>query len=435
MRMVKRLIKGEKGSVLVLTTISMVVLVAFSAGVMDMGQMYQTRRQLQNASDGAALAGAQELLRFDLSVADRQMLAINTALDYAQRNGVSVSQIEPGYPQVICVPLPYNNDCDFSSDYYYNAVKVSAGRYLNLMVAGLLNSAVGDVGASATGIIAPMMPTDGLWPVGVPACYDWNEDGTLDESNECSGPPEGVPVRLKLASPPGSAGNFQPLNWPPSGGGAADYENDFNYGYGDQAGEYIKPGLPWCGDVSYPSPAGYPDCTLVDDPYVSTETGNKAGPTWNSIEYLVQMASGDSNPTNGVDPVAGSQDDPASSWNTSGPGRCTWGGAAKDPLDLPLYGGGASPPPGDWVGNASGCYRVGIIPILAQKWEDLTGNKPVNIVGWGAFYLVGLGDRDTGKWTKGGQVRVWGYYTSLATVTGGRFSSTETGLWGARLWK
>src|SRR3990172_1053490 len=90
-----RLLQGRRGSVLVYATLAMVVLLAFGAGVADMGLMYENRRQLQNAMDAAALAGAQELLALDLSEPERRLWAGTTALDYGQRNGVRPVEIPP----------------------------------------------------------------------------------------------------------------------------------------------------------------------------------------------------------------------------------------------------------------------------------------------------------------------------------------------------
>lgn len=436
MRPAKRLLHDQRGSVVVYVAVVMVVLLAFGGGVMDIGMMYENRRQLQNGADGAAMAGAQELLRFELSAADREALAINAALNYAQRNGVPPEQMEDGYPQVACVPLAYNDGCDAASPYYYNAVRVAADRELDLLTTRLLNNGMGDVGALATAVIAPVLPTEGLWPVAVSLCeypVDWNGDG---DTTDCDGPPQGVPVRLKMGAPPeGGSGNFQPLDFPPRGGGGADYEDNFKYGYGNQPGDYIKPSLPWCG---FPEAPG---CASVDNPAVYTSPGDMAGPTLanpdNVMKYLLSMASGDSNPEDGVDPVPGSQDDPDSAWNASAAGQCTWPNAPLEPRDLPQFGGSASPPDPNWVGNASRCYRVAVVPIIYQTWDELSGaSRGVDIVAWGALYLIGVGNLDTGQWSGArGQLRVWGYFMNTAMVAGGRFSSTETGLWAVRLWE
>jgi Flp pilus assembly protein TadG len=51
----------QRGSVAVLVAVTMVVLLGFASLVIDIGNLYRVRGQLQNAADSAALAGAQEL--------------------------------------------------------------------------------------------------------------------------------------------------------------------------------------------------------------------------------------------------------------------------------------------------------------------------------------------------------------------------------------
>jgi Flp pilus assembly protein TadG len=53
--------RDERGSVLVITAISMVALLGMTALVVDVGSFYQVKRQAQSAADAAALAGAADL--------------------------------------------------------------------------------------------------------------------------------------------------------------------------------------------------------------------------------------------------------------------------------------------------------------------------------------------------------------------------------------
>ena len=54
-------VKDESGQVLVLATIMMVVLIAIAGFAIDVGHAYLVQRQLQAATDAAALAGALDL--------------------------------------------------------------------------------------------------------------------------------------------------------------------------------------------------------------------------------------------------------------------------------------------------------------------------------------------------------------------------------------
>jgi hypothetical protein len=72
--------KYEKGQVLVLVAILMVGLLGMAALIVDFGATALERRELQNAADAAALAGA--------SMLPNCSKAVYTAIDYAVKNGV-----------------------------------------------------------------------------------------------------------------------------------------------------------------------------------------------------------------------------------------------------------------------------------------------------------------------------------------------------------
>ena len=78
-------LKNERGQAIVLTTIAMVVFMAMSAFVIDLGIDFRTKRRLQATADAAALAGAQEL--------PSAGLASTTAQTYANKNGGDVESI------------------------------------------------------------------------------------------------------------------------------------------------------------------------------------------------------------------------------------------------------------------------------------------------------------------------------------------------------
>ncbi|SHH84905.1 TadE/TadG family type IV pilus assembly protein [Desulfosporosinus lacus] len=72
----------ERGSVVVIVTLSLTVLLGFCAVVADMGLLYAQKAHLQNSVDAAALAGVQELLKGPSD-------ATSMAIDYATKNGVA----------------------------------------------------------------------------------------------------------------------------------------------------------------------------------------------------------------------------------------------------------------------------------------------------------------------------------------------------------
>ncbi len=72
-------VKDESGQVLVLATIMMVVLIAIAGFAIDVGHAYLVQRQLQAATDAAALAGALDL--------PDSAVAIQTATNYGPEPG------------------------------------------------------------------------------------------------------------------------------------------------------------------------------------------------------------------------------------------------------------------------------------------------------------------------------------------------------------
>ncbi len=76
----KKELSEEKGSVMVMVLIGLLVLIGFTGLVIDGGSLYLTKSRLQNAADAAALAGAQDL--------PTGGTAANTAVVYAGKDGM-----------------------------------------------------------------------------------------------------------------------------------------------------------------------------------------------------------------------------------------------------------------------------------------------------------------------------------------------------------
>jgi Flp pilus assembly protein TadG len=79
--------RSERGSILIFVAVSIVLLTAFSALVVDYGVIWVSRRQAQNAADAAALAGA-TALAYDSSDTSATGPAYQSALAAAQQNTV-----------------------------------------------------------------------------------------------------------------------------------------------------------------------------------------------------------------------------------------------------------------------------------------------------------------------------------------------------------
>lgn len=120
-----KMLKIEKGQMMVISAIMLTVLIGFAAITVDTGRMYVTKSNLQNASDAAALAGAKEL-------PDNPAAAINTAIQYLAKNGIKdeVSEVTLG---------PYNK-----------SIKVSLEKTLPMSLATVVGFKETDIRADTT---------------------------------------------------------------------------------------------------------------------------------------------------------------------------------------------------------------------------------------------------------------------------------------------
>lgn len=169
-----RLLKqSEKGGVLILVAVSMFVLIGMTALAIDVGQLYVTRRQMVNAADSAALAGAFEM-QSENNPSSNNSRTRQAAREYALLNDADES-------------FHLTNDVKiYGSD---GALKIAVRTfnqvdYTFARVLGLGPST--DVYAMATAQVGPGNPltpfVDIAWPFDCP-CWD-------DEDYNCQCPIE-----------------------------------------------------------------------------------------------------------------------------------------------------------------------------------------------------------------------------------------------------
>ena len=223
--------RNERGQGLVLAVLAMAVLLGFVAMSVDIGLLYNHRRDLQNAADAAALAGAVEL-------PDNPDLAVTKAQEWAAKNGIDPSEIESIEVQTTSYP----ND----------TLHVEIGQTFDWVFARVLGKTQSDVGAEASAKIGSPVAMSGLKPWAV-------TDAVLQ------GLMSGDPVTLKYNAQDPTTGNFQPIRL--DGSGASVYGDTIRY-----------------GSESTVCAAGYetPTCPSV----ITTETGNLVGPTRQAVNWL-----------------------------------------------------------------------------------------------------------------------------------------------------
>jgi len=142
------LLNEERGGVLILVALLMVALLSMTALAVDVGLLYSARRQMVNAADAAALAGAQELINGGDAIAVAKQYAI-------LENQADDAQASLGY---------YNGSPT------HNTVTVNTEKTVDYLFARALplNEDSSDVAATATALIAPVVEMSGLIPIGIP---------------------------------------------------------------------------------------------------------------------------------------------------------------------------------------------------------------------------------------------------------------------------
>ena len=136
----------ESGQMLVSATLMLAVLLGMAAMTIDVGIYLHERRQLQNAADAAALAGAQEL-------PSNPVQAEQEARDWAAQNGM-----DPGEIEEVTVE---------SADAPNDTMSVTLRRNVGFFFARVLGLDQGPVSSKAKGQVGSLAGATGLVPFGV----------------------------------------------------------------------------------------------------------------------------------------------------------------------------------------------------------------------------------------------------------------------------
>jgi Flp pilus assembly protein TadG len=246
--------KNERGSVLVYTVVSVLVLfLAVGLGA-DLSHLYMVRNELQNAADAAALAGASALL---LPQPDKIPTAQQRAIDTLNKNKYNFSsqnfeEALPKADQAALVTYSVNLGGDYvpaATAVGNNNIRfvrvvtptVNVNVFFSIPILGFARnmSATATAGLSVQANVIcnyiPIAVVEGAFGSGV-GWMDWDGNGKLEYPADCSPLPENADpkctpatkfcagCRYKMIAGPGkwqdtSPGNYQALD---SGSGAAD---------------------------------------------------------------------------------------------------------------------------------------------------------------------------------------------------------------------
>lgn len=196
---VKKLIKKNNGTTIIMFTGIITLVIAFSALVTDVGYLLMEKHKLKNTSDAAALASVAELV-------ENRSNAETVARDYIKKNDPSVLNSEISIPDtgyVVTVKLTKNV-------YFYFA-----------KIFGINNTLIQ---TESTAKVAPIIGVTGVKPLVV-------EKQTFVFGSEYT---------LKEGAGDGTSGNYGAISL--GGSGADRYRDNLMYGYEGKLriGDYIR---------------------------------------------------------------------------------------------------------------------------------------------------------------------------------------------------
>jgi hypothetical protein len=333
-----RKLGDERGSTMIMVTVSIVALFAFAVLAIDGAILMSTRTQLHNAADAAALAGATGLIDGD------QNLATERAIDFAAYNEafenttqpvvIDASDVSFPEPDVIRVETHrtrgkgdalrtfFTRVINPASDNRAEMTAVAAAQAFDLCSSRCLKPwAIPDRWNDADG--------DGEWDTG--EFYDPQTTGYTAPADV------GSSIVLKVGNPQQAIepGIFYPINFPP---------------LNNPEGESPLTGGSWYEQWI----AGCSPFTVGVGDQLQLEPGNMVGPTTHGMDDLVAQ-------------------DPGAYWD---PGSQTVLGSAY----------GLSP-------------RVGLIPFFDPTLPPTSGRNYVTVTKIGAFFIesVGPGSQVVGR--------------------------------------
>ncbi len=256
-RIKEALTGGERGQIVVMVALFMVVMLGMTGLVIDGGRFYQQRRDQQNAADSAALAAAHQMF---LDEGAWSVEAQAAAEYYADQHGYDVDHVTVNHP-------PQSGDHAGDSDFVEVIIEESPETvFMQVVLSGSYN-----VQARAVAGIGTLEGTQHFVPWGL--TYD-NSD-CLDPANPPY-PKFQSSCVLKLGAGSGGSGDYGALDPDGGGGGSAEYRGNIIDGTVDT--EYQ------IGDT------------------IDALAGNKTGPTDQGIDGRLasEPVCGDAN-NNGVD--------------------------------------------------------------------------------------------------------------------------------------
>ncbi len=208
----------QRGAIVVMLAILMPILLFFAMLVIDLGHLFVVKRELQNAADAAALAGAGSLssgLIYPNWLASQSSTTVGIQLNKSDNVTLIDGQIEMGYwnlaapaPQSLSKVLPQICVTSPASCFYKPAVQISISRSAGnnggnvaLFFGPMLGFPSAPVTSSAVAIISPPGTANphALFPVAISKClFDHYWDSTTGKPK--NDPATGLPYEFQIGS-------------------------------------------------------------------------------------------------------------------------------------------------------------------------------------------------------------------------------------------
>jgi hypothetical protein len=372
--MARRLEGKSQGQALIYVTIMMMTLLAFAALVVDGGMIFMNRRQMQNAVDAAALAGAQNLplgpndplgarpVACDYAMSTDKNFVSDMTVDCSDQapSGSEACNANPSVDILVCQTYIPNDTVRVTAHKTFDPL---FGAGLGWTSINIRTQAAAVLGSIHSACVAPFFQTQDL----LEASGVW--DGSGVELNRAT--------IMKTSSGDANSGNFLALELPGGGGANA-----------------------WSDAIASTS-----RCQGDDAPQTSgtaeTKTGNMVGPFDSGMKRRKDswVAQGNCPSTNARDYL---DEETGRLWNGE--------------LEL----------------TPSTCYRMIVIPLLAGTSTDYNGHTTAGVRGFLTFYISNwCGQSSTPKKGSGsdaqhcaapsenpslgqlGNGELWGYYVGF----------------------
>ena len=247
-RVWRKIHRNERGQVAILVGVMMTGLIGFSALAIDVGSLVSDKRDLQNAADAMALAGA-----IDLPNANA---AVSAAHAWATKNEIEPEQIES--ITVLQQDLPSRPNPQ---------ITVTLKRQHDYKLAQVVGIDPTDVSVRAAAIKTSPGGSDGVVPWGV-------LQSEIDEADV------GDLATLKFSAHEGDTGNYGGMAID-SPTGAGTYEEDIKYGTENTI----------CSEPAYLAGTCEPTGLECHEGQCPVKTGNMRIPTKDGVEYRLNNTS------------------------------------------------------------------------------------------------------------------------------------------------